>query len=153
MKSKFAAQGVKVDVRLGAVQSHVALDAAKLKSCLINLLLNSVEALQGTPGKAITITTEPLELPQGAQLELRVLDNGPGVPAELAGKVFEPFFTTKTTGSGIGLATIVRLVRECGGEVRCRPARADEPGGEFIIALPLAQNAERSEPAELVAAG
>lgn len=153
MKSKFAAQGVKVDVRLGAVQSHVTLDTAKLKSCLINLLLNSVEALQGRRDKAITITTELLELPQGAQLELRVLDNGPGVAPELAGKVFEPFFTTKTTGSGIGLATIVRLVRECGGEIRCRPVREDEPGGEFIIALPLAQNVERSEPAELVAAG
>ena len=153
LKSKFSAQGVSVNLRLGAVESLVAAEASKLKSCLINLLLNSVEAMHATPHKAIAITTELLELPQGTQLELRVLDSGPGVPPHLAGKVFEPFFTTKASGNGVGLATIARIVKECGGEVRCRPAREGEPGGEFILALPLAQSGEPAPQAELVAAG
>jgi C4-dicarboxylate-specific signal transduction histidine kinase len=130
------------------------MDAAKLKSVLINLLLNSVDAVAHAAEKRITVTTEQLELPEGTHLELRVLDSGPGVPPHLETQIFEPFFTTKTTGSGIGLATALRIVKECGGSLRCTVADEGHPGGEFIMDLPLTQATPRlSRPAAMAAVG
>lgn len=154
MKSKFASHGVEVEMRFGAMESDVGVEAAKLKSVLINLLLNSVDAIADSPEKRVIVTTEQLELPEGSQLELRVLDSGPGVPAHLETEVFEPFFTTKTTGSGIGLATALRIVKECGGSLRCVPADETHEGGEFIIDLPLVESQLRlSRPAAMAAVG
>jgi signal transduction histidine kinase len=154
MKEKFASRGVEVETRFGALDSDVGMDAAKLKSVLINLLLNSVDAVAHAAEKRITVTTEQLELPEGTHLELRVLDSGPGVPPHLETQIFEPFFTTKTTGSGIGLATALRIVKECGGSLRCTVADEGHPGGEFIMDLPLTQATPRlSRPAAMAAVG
>jgi two-component system C4-dicarboxylate transport sensor histidine kinase DctB len=154
MNSKFTSHGVEVETRFGALTADVAIDGAKLKSVLINLLLNSVDAVDDSPEKRIIVTTEQLELPEGAHLELRVLDSGPGVPAHLETQIFEPFFTTKTTGSGIGLATALRIVNECGGSLRCAAAADGHPGGEFIMDLPLVEVTPRMfRPAAMAAAG
>lgn len=52
-------------------------------------------------------------------LEIRVRDNGPGVPADLVRHLFDPFVTTKTSGSGLGLALVSKMVGDHGGIVEC----------------------------------
>ena len=64
---------------------------------------------------------------------LAVEDSGPGIPTANVERVFEPFFTTKAEGSGVGLATALRIVKECDGVLRCRPAFDGKSGGEFVI--------------------
>jgi two-component system nitrogen regulation sensor histidine kinase GlnL len=67
-------------------------------------------------------------------LEVRIQDNGPGVPAHLREQLFEPFVTTKTNGTGLGLALVAKLVAAHGGVVDFE----SEPGRtSFRVLLPL----------------
>jgi signal transduction histidine kinase len=154
MQSKLAARGVAVALRLGATESVVAVDATQLKSLLINLLLNAMEAMSRSDEKRILVTTELLGLPdEPSRMELCVADTGPGVPAHLHEKIFEPFFTTKASGNGIGLATALRILQECGGMIRCSPASDWTGGAEFVLELPLAPANSPNRTPELVETG
>jgi two-component system C4-dicarboxylate transport sensor histidine kinase DctB len=139
MHTKFRAHGIAVDTRFGATDAAVAISPAQLKSVLINLLLNSIDALADSQTRRITITSELNDVIRAAPLlEVSIMDTGPGVPAHLRERIFEPFFTTKTAGNGIGLATSLRIVQECGGLLRCATASEWSGGAEFVLELPLA---------------
>jgi signal transduction histidine kinase len=154
MQSKLAARGVAVALRLGATETVVTADATQLKSVLINLLLNAMEAMSGSDEKRILVTTELLGLPgEPSRIELCVADTGPGVPAHLHEKIFEPFFTTKASGNGIGLATALRILQECGGMIRCSPASDWTGGAEFVLELPLAPAKSPNRTPELMETG
>jgi signal transduction histidine kinase len=71
-------------------------------------------------------------------IEVRVQDNGPGVPAELAEQIFEPFFTTKIRGTGLGLAICKRIVDDHGGDIRLE--RSTRAGATFVLTLPRCLN-------------
>ena len=69
---------------------------------------------------------------------VRVVDNGPGIPAQIRERIFDPFFTTKPVGqgTGLGLDIVRRLVRHNDGEI----AVDSQPGRtEFRVALPIAE--------------
>ena len=72
-------------------------------------------------------------------LRLSVVDNGPGIPPQLAGKIFQPFVTTRARGTGLGLAVVQKIIVIHNGRVAMQP----EPGGgsRFVVSLPLAKDA------------
>jgi signal transduction histidine kinase len=78
-------------------------------------------------------------------LELRVADNGPGIPVALRERVFAPFFTTKPdgVGTGVGLALCRAVARAHGGSIRAETT----PGGgaTFVVRLPLPDRAWRDD--------
>ncbi len=71
------------------------------------------------------------------QLRIDVMDQGPGIPAELLHRVFEPFFTTKAQGTGLGLAVVKRILEEHRGEIAVESAPGR--GTLFTFWLPLTQ--------------
>ncbi|QJT10180.1 two-component system sensor histidine kinase NtrB [Oceanidesulfovibrio marinus] len=86
-------------------------DADLLKQCVINLIRNAMEAMQGG-GK--------LQLRTGMRdqfISLEAEDNGPGIAEDLREKVFNPFFSTKNQGAGLGLAMTKKIIEEMGGQV------------------------------------
>jgi two-component system nitrogen regulation sensor histidine kinase GlnL len=79
---------------------------------------------------AVPGSNERVELP----LTVAVRDNGPGIPEDIRPHLFEPFVTSKTSGSGLGLALVAKLMGDHGGliEVDSRPGRT-----EFRLHLPV----------------
>lgn len=101
----------------------------QLVQVFLNLVKNAAEAIGDRPDGEIQLTTayrpgirlsvagsrEKISLP----LEFCVLDNGPGVPADLLPHLFDPFITTKTNGSGLGLALVAKIIGAHGGIIEC----------------------------------
>ncbi len=117
-----------VTLRLDApAQSRLWADGDQLQQVVLNLVRNALEA--SPRGSTVTITLSG----DDAQLELRVGDEGPGVPLEARTQLFDPFFTTKTEGTGLGLSVVRSIVREHDGDVRL----AEVPTGCTIeVTLP-----------------
>jgi len=104
-----------------------------LTQAVTNLILNAAQAV-AQPGGSVGVATRAV----GDQVEIRVTDDGPGVPPDVRERIFDPFFTTKKTGegTGLGLAVSFGIVREHGGVLVL-----DSPehgGAEFLIRLPAA---------------
>lgn len=153
MQRKITAKGLAVEVRFDATESDVAMDSAALRSIVMNLVLNAVDALAVSDSGRIRVTTQLLEGDEPC-FELRVADNGPGVPDHLREKIFDPFFTTKPTGNGIGLPTALRAVQQCAGVLRYEPSAEWGTGAEFVLELPRASAADSArQPSPLMAAG
>lgn len=107
----------------------VMVEPTELEQVIVNLLSNSLQALDG--GGKIEISARS----SGDAVLLEVTDNGPGIPKEHLDRIFEPFFTTKPAGkgTGLGLAVCHGLVRGWGGEIDA----ASIPGKETTIRIRL----------------
>ncbi len=103
-----------------------------------NLVRNAVEATEAEAEPRIDIALEAVEHGGAAWVEVRIRDNGPGLPPEGAQRIFEPDFTTKTRGTGLGLAVVRQTVTADGGTIG---ARNTGTGAELVVRLPVAQTA------------
>jgi signal transduction histidine kinase len=105
-------------------------DPSSLERVFHNLLLNACEAVPPQSGR-VEVTTH--QTPAG--LEIRVADNGNGIPSEIRDKLFQPFVTSgKDNGIGLGLATVHKIVQEHQGYVDVESTGAD--GTTLRILLP-----------------
>ena len=96
----------------------------------MNLMLNGIEAMEGSGGE-LTVKSEP----QDGQLQFSVSDTGVGLPEEKMDQIFSAFFTTKPQGSGMGLAISRSIVESHGGQLW---ASANGGGGTtFHFTLPI----------------
>lgn len=135
-------------------------NTTQLHQVLLNLSVNARDAM--TSGGKLTFvadnvkltTAEAAAIPNGAAGEfvsLAVSDTGEGMTPEVQAKIFEPFFSTKPEGrgTGIGLATVQRIVKAHGGflRVECETGQ----GTTFEIFLPRARSAAATAPAESIA--
>ena len=111
-------------------------DPKKLERALYNLLLNSCEAVAANAGN---IEVELREVADG--VEVRVRDNGRGIPEPIRGKLFEPFVSYgKENGTGLGLTVVQKIVQDHGGDVTVEKTSAE--GTVFRLLLPLASSSE-----------
>ncbi|HET7083334.1 MAG TPA: ATP-binding protein [Rhizomicrobium sp.] len=89
----------------------------QLSQVLINLLTNSIYAVQGRPVTARRVVVEARADNGIGEVEVAVTDTGSGVPDDVADKLFAPFFTTKAEGMGMGLALSLMIVEAHGGRL------------------------------------
>lgn len=105
-------------------------DKNQLSQVLLNLLKNSMQALEGKTDGTISIHAQ-----QDDRISIDITDNGPGILPELQEKVFIPFFTTKSEGTGIGLSLCKQIIRNHGGHLAIQES---QPGKTvFHIDIPL----------------
>jgi two-component system nitrogen regulation sensor histidine kinase GlnL len=119
-------------------------DMDQLIQVFLNIAKNAAEAVRGQKGGAVLFATRyrpgvRMRSSGGStrpQLEATITDNGPGLPAAIAGRLFEPFATTKTGGVGLGLPIAAEIVARHEGriEVESRPGRT-----MFRIILPITE--------------
>ena len=116
----------------------VLVDAAQMKQVFLNLILNGLEAVDGTGRICVCTSTDDEERIAGhGQVEIWVQDDGPGVPEEQIESIFEPFHTNKRGGTGLGLAVVYKIMESNDGRILYAPS----PDGKstFRVLLPTAE--------------
>ena len=120
-------QRIEVQKSLNDNGLFVNADAQQLKQVVLNLLLNSIEAMER--GGRIELTTQPGH----DAIMLRITDTGCGIEAEALHRVWDPFFTTKERGMGLGMAIVRSVVERHGGRI----AISSTPGRGTTVELSL----------------
>jgi two-component system nitrogen regulation sensor histidine kinase NtrY len=113
-QSELKSAGVRLKLDDKTPGPEINADHALIGQVLVNLIRNSMDALEGHEDPEITLTCEE----HSKETTICVCDNGSGIEQELLEDIFIPFFTTKTNGSGIGLSLVRQIMRLHGGEVR-----------------------------------
>ena len=158
MLQRLLGEDISIRLELKADAGRVRIDISQTEQVLLNLVVNSRDAMAGHG--VITIALAPArldgeycahhaEVAPGEYVMLAVTDTGCGIPREQISHIFEPFYTTKETGSGLGLATVYGIVKRMGGHI----AVYSEPGEgtTFKLYFP-AVGADESPAAALPAA-
>jgi len=119
----------------------VFFDPARIEDAVLNLVLNGIEAIDGSGRVTVCLRRGSKHANPEALIE--VTDNGCGIPLEIRDRIFEPFFTTKTHGTGLGLAAVRRTATAYHGRISftSRVGR----GSKFVLALPLRAQARLAE--------
>jgi len=118
-------------------------DPEQLEMALLNLCINARDAMQDGGTVAIHIE-EDISAPSAEFVVISVCDEGHGMTPEIAARIFDPFFTTKKLGqgSGLGLSTIYRFVKRCGGDIKVRSAPGQGTCMSLLLPKVPAQGAE-----------
>jgi two-component system sensor histidine kinase DctS len=121
----------------GEISEPVLADRILLEQVMVNLIRNGIEAMSDGPrhGDRLILRLSPEE----GVLRLDVIDEGPGIPPELAKSLYDPFVSTKAHGMGMGLNICRSIAELLGGSLSHAPNPAG--GTVFALRLPLAQAA------------
>lgn len=127
--------GLEFDLALNPELPQVLGDPVKLRQVLHNLIKNAQEAMvAGTSGR-MQISTRGVEKNRHDFIEIRLCDNGPGIPPDQADRIFDPYVTHKAKGTGLGLAIVKKIVEEHGGSIRLDGTYRG--GAAFVVTLPV----------------
>jgi signal transduction histidine kinase len=106
-------------------------DKTQLNRLFTNLLQNALEACHNQVTCVISLTEEL----QNGHIQLRIGDNGEGIPEQMQSKIFIPNFTTKSSGTGLGLAMSKTIVEQARGRIWFETV--EEKGTTFFVELPV----------------
>jgi signal transduction histidine kinase len=135
---KAAESHIKTSVEQKGEVPLVLGDAEALRSVFTNLIINSMQAIDGEGGSlTVTISSEN----SGHQAQIEIKDTGRGIAPEDINKVFEPYFSTKETGTGLGLAIVKKAIDDHGGTISVRSKQGS--GTTFTITLPTAVTGDK----------
>ncbi|HEX6190077.1 MAG TPA: ATP-binding protein, partial [Pyrinomonadaceae bacterium] len=119
----------------------VMADGQSLRSALTNLVINSLQAMDGEGGKISIVISREVD---DRSVRIDVTDTGRGIAADDISKIFEPYYSTKETGTGLGLAIVRKAIDDHGGSISVKSKEGE--GTTFTITLP-------SEPRQVGLAG
>jgi PAS domain S-box-containing protein len=118
MLRRLIREDIQITVR-AAARATVWADRGQLEQVLMNLAVNSRDAMPDGGRLTISTARTPAGGADGDQVTITVADTGHGIPEDIQPMIFEPFFTTKEPGqgTGLGLSTVYGIVRQAGGDV------------------------------------
>ena len=101
MEDEIRSNNIQVVIELGVEKMELNADENLVSQVLINLIRNSIQALSNSNNKTIILSADRSN---DGEIEIKVIDKGPGISEESIEQIFVPFYTTKEKGSGIGLS-------------------------------------------------
>ncbi|MCD6498370.1 MAG: HAMP domain-containing protein [Deltaproteobacteria bacterium] len=146
VQEDFSQAGVQIIIQAAPDLPTIPMDENQIRQAVLNIIKNAKEAMDrgGTIQVHINQTTMPQgEVTEGRPIgsipaiEIRIDDDGPGIPEESLQQLFEPFYSTKDRGTGLGLAITAQIISEHGGTLAA--ANAPEGGASFRILIPQKQ--------------
>jgi two-component system sensor histidine kinase HydH len=129
LRPEAAARQVDICAEVEPDLPPVTADSVRLTQALLNILINGIQAINGSGQIKVSAAKS------GSHLLLRVQDTGPGIPANALGDIFDPYFTTKADGNGLGLWIAQQIAVAHGGDLRAE--NASDGGAAFTLTLPL----------------
>jgi C4-dicarboxylate-specific signal transduction histidine kinase len=141
LHSDLLGRGTAVETQCAPNLPSVDADPVHLQQVLLNLLMNSLEAMQSIPAakRRIVISTT---CEANSSVAVSVRDYGSGLPADDVDKVFAHFYSTKPNGMGMGLTIVRSIVESHGGKLR---AENVDKGARFFFTLPVTRESEARE--------
>jgi PAS domain S-box-containing protein len=137
---------ISVRTELAADLPQIVGDRLQLQQVLMNLIVNSIEAMKDIDGiREIIIKSERDE---NEQILISISDTGVGLPPQIAEKIFDPFFTTKAHGTGMGLRISRSIIESHGG--RLWAVGSTGRGATFQLTLPAFDREPKINPADVV---
>jgi two-component system NtrC family sensor kinase len=140
--------GIQIDLALNASNDTVRVDPSHLQQVLVNIMMNAADALSerdadndNEPEKKLIIESEST----GRTINIRLIDNGPGMPEEELPHILDPFYTTKDPGkgTGLGLSVSYRIVEGMNGTISVESVLGK--GTTILIDLPLCPDTAKVE--------
>jgi len=137
---------IEIEDHLGKAE----IDAGQVEQVINALMINAREAMPN--GGSVNVCAENVQidhksglpLAPGRYVKIAIADHGPGVPADLAGKIFDPYFTTKASSSGLGLSISYSIIKKHGGYLHLE---SNSPAGAtFTLYLPAASGKVVNDP-------
>lgn len=125
---KAVEQGIAIEVGGEAPVPRLQADPVQIKTCLMNVVLNAIQAMPAGGRLRITAASG------SGTIDITISDTGPGISADDLDRIFNPYFTTKKLGIGLGLAITKKIVEEHRGRITVR-SRPNE-GTDVVISLP-----------------
>ncbi len=125
--------GIELKSEVPETLPTVHASANQIQQVLMNLIMNAEQALEERGRGLVTITASSTD----NFVEVRITDDGPGIPKQALDRIFEPFFTTKPAGKGTGLGLSVSfgIVRDHGGTIQVKSESGR--GAVFVVRLPI----------------
>ena len=128
-------RGITLTLHLATSLPKVFADPALLEQSLLNLVKNAMQAMpEDRSNPEITISTYI----ESDMVRISVQDNGCGMTEDQMSKIFEPYYTTKSSGTGLGLTVLFKIMKQHGGDVTVHSSYGE--GSEFILQIPVPQN-------------
>jgi two-component system sensor histidine kinase DctS len=124
---------IRIVREIPGMRPELMADQVMLEQVLLNLMRNAIEAMQDTPPERKRLTIKLCQVDR--QMEIRVVDLGPGIAPEVQEKLFTPFFSTKPEGMGMGLNICRSIIEFHRGRLWLEANPED--GSVFVITLPI----------------
>jgi len=127
-------KNVQLEVKLEDNPVHVMADVDKLSIAFLNIIINAIEAIDEKYGFIIITLTHHID-----GNEVRITDNGNGIPEENIPKLFEPYYTVKRNGIGLGLSTALNILKAH--DVHIDVSSSQDSGTTFSLFFPMVKKA------------
>ena len=137
LKPEYEKENVKLNVALCPEDTKLLLDEKLFREVIVNLSQNAIHAVNEKNNSEQDKIIEITSVIRDDKYVLSITDNGCGIPEDKLNKIFEPYYTTKATGTGLGLTTVYKIVKEFSGDISVKSIVGE--GTSFIISIPIPQ--------------
>lgn len=128
-------RGVRIVREIQGMRPELPADRVMIEQVLLNLMRNAIEAMADTPAERKRLTIKLVQVDR--QMEIRVIDRGPGIAPDLVDRLFTPLFSTKADGMGMGLNICRSIIEFHHG--RLWVEQDPEGGSIFVVTLPISR--------------